>query len=1266
MRLLGLILVLSTPGAAQTGTGRIVGLVTDPVGAVIPGAIVTATNEGTGAIYKMSTTGAGSFAIESIPAGTYRMTAEAEGFRLHVVPAIRLAVGSTKVVDVSMEVGSAVVMSTAVLTEGTETRSAMIHDVIERRALMDLPLNGRNPLALITLQPGLIQRTNNGAGTGTHVNGSRDGAFNVTIDGIDGNEPSVPNPQLNVYRLNPDNVQEFQVVTHNATADYGRNSGAQISIATRSGTNEIHGTVYEFFRNTSLNANEFFNNALKVNRPELKLNQFGAEGGGPILRNKTFFFGSWQGQRIILSQPIASSFGIPTVYTPSARAGLFRYFVADPNVPFFLDGQRILRNTPLLVDPSTGRLRPQVPICGGAVTTNCVASYNIFANDPARLGADTLIRSFLDRYQRPNTFAVGDGLNVGGFAWNPPSRTVGPHYLIRVDHFPDQRNSIFVRFLQSDQDTREGDFTNSRPKVFPDFPPLGEVFRTSKNLAIGYRHAFSPSVVNDLTIGFARFSFLFTFGESNPAFPDIEPYFFSNIDSPVLNIPRTARTLNTFQFVDNLSLISGSHHFKTGLNVRFLQHNDTRGLAGGFSLSPTIYFDASIRPPGAGFNTPPIATGSRAGINAADNTTLLNAINELLGIPARITQGYVGDLERDAFQSVGGLFALGYRYRQINSYAQDEWRIRPNLTVQYGVRWELNLAPGEAAGRVYVPDGPIEGSRGPVSFVQAGRWYQHSSWKAFAPRVAFAWQPFRDGKTVIRAGYGMAFDTLSTFRITAVAGKIPGLVIQCRNNIGTTTPAGCPAVPDLRVGQGLDYDLPAPTARPSGYLQLPAQPQGVAPSGGAFDPNLKLPTVHEWNLTVQRELPNGMMAQVSYVGKRGTRLFRGYNLNQIDASGILPDFLRAQQNLRMGCNPDGAGCPAGVVGTPPALLLALAGSGFLNSNTSRTDFLRNALGNLANRIDQTNITARGFPAGFFRPNPQFSDILYIDSGGDSYYHGLQAELRRHFATGLQFGIAYTLGKSIDNQSVDPVGSSSGGGLSVTNSRTPTDIRNWRLDRSLSDFDNRHVLVVHGVYDLPFGPNRRFGVQSTRLRHLIGGWSATGIFRFQSGEPFTINSGSLTVHNSKQSRAVLVGPRPDFNLQDRAGVTGPVFIDAGPLDNATNCVSVGSSYLCIPRPGESGMSRNAFRGPSYWNLDLGSLKQFDLSERFKLQFRAEFFNALNHTNFDNPRHATGGSPALTSSLFGRTCCLSASTPSSAFVVATGESQRVIQLALKLSF
>ncbi len=1282
------VLLSSTTLWSQVSTSGIAGTVADQTGAVVPGAKVTATNEATAVSFTTTTTSSGTYLFPSLIVGAYTVTVEASGFKKWVSTKNGLTVGVPLVVDAKLEVGA---VTAVVEVESSfarlETTSAMMSGVRNHQEVVELPLNGRNPLNLIVLEPGLVQRTTGAAGSGTHVFGSRDRAHNVTVDGIDANESSVPNPQSNILRLNPDNVQEYRVVTHNATPEYGRNSGANVTIATRSGTNEFHGDLFWFHRNTALNANEWFANTEGLAKVVLLLHQFGGDVGGPIRKDKTFFFTSYQNNRIPQTLSIGTAFGgTPVVYTSTLKNGIYRFVRGAVTV----DGKTVTRNSPALVD-AQGNLKAGVPLCSATKTTNCVDTYNLFntANDPKGIGPDPAVLSLVNTFPLPNNFTVGDGLNTGGFLWNPPSRFEGPAYMVRIDHVINENNNLFGRFNWSDFNTLQGDFLNSRPKVFPGFPPMGEVFRENKNLALSYRRTFSPNLVNEFTTGYNRFQFTFTFGESNPNFGDLTkvPPFgqecvgtsFRNIDAPFCDTPHTRRAVSTIQFIDNVSYVRGSHTFRTGLNFRFYRHNDSRGLAGGLNVSPTVFFDQNLRASGF-LNLPPVGSGASQ-LDASDNTTLQNAIVELAGIPAGINQGFPADLGSDTYPPLV-LQVLGTRAKQFDSYVQDEWRIRRNLTMTYGVRWELNIAPFDGGGRTFVPDKPVDGRLGLTTYTRADHWFSSNNVTAFAPRVSFAWTPL-GSKTVFRAGYGIAFDTISTFQVTAIAGKVPGSILDCRlrlsdtaTGVSATTTSGCttPANFDKRIGQGFALQLGTPTAKPSQGFSPPAQPNSVAPNVGAFDPNLQVPTVHEWNFTIQQELPRGFVFEAGYIGKRGERLYRAYDINQIATNqpGFLDSFVIAQRNVRSGCNADGTGCPLGVTGQTPTLLLKMVSASFLNSSASKTNLLRNGLGDLAVRVDNLTgssaITAKGFPAGFFRPNPQFGQIFYFDSGGDSIYHGMITSLRRRFGAGLQLGVAYTWSKSIDDMSVDPVGASSGGGLSTTNSRTPTDVHNFHLDRSRSDFDNRHVVVGHFLYDLPWGRGKKWGSGWPGVvNQFLGGWTMSGIYIFESGEPFTVNAGARTQNGSKQSRAASLGPLPDTSLKFVPGTEGPVVWSTTDLDPNTNCRQVnGQGFFCIPAPGETGIGRNTEQSPHFWNFDFGVLKKIKITERVNLEFRSEFFNFLNHPNFENPRNATVGSPTLTSSVFGLTCCVTASLPSSSTVIALGEPNRVIQFALKLNF
>jgi hypothetical protein len=1231
---------------AQTSTSSISGTVTDPSGAAVPGAVVTATNEATGVTNRQTTTQAGVYSFASLPIGTYTISVEVSGFKTAVRSKVVLEVNSPADVDMVLEVGQTTETVQVVdQAEMLQTANAAIGNVVSQRAIQELPLNGRNPLALLVLEPGVVQRSAGAAGSGVHVNGSRDRSHNVTVDGIEANESTVPNPLSNLYRLNPDNVAEYKVTTSNHTAEEGRNSGASVAVATRSGTNTFHGTVFEFFRNTALNANDFYNNAQGLGRNEIKLNQYGFEIGGPIVRNRTFFFGSWAGQKINFAQPVDQTYGVPTLYTPAAVSGIFRYFRPDPASPFVLDGQQITANSPALVD-GQGNLRPGIRTCASDADRSCVASYDMFANDPRRLGLDPAVGRLVASLPRPNSYTAGDGLNTATYAWNPPTKVRGPNYMARIDHIFDENNSIFGRFLFGDQNTLEGDPLNNRPQLYPGFPPMGEVFRRSHNLAISYRRVISPSVVNEFTVGYARFVLLFTQGEANPDWPNVPSWArapgtgatnaFNNLDQPYLNTPRTFRAVTTPQVLDNLSIIRGAHVIRTGFNFRFYRHNDQRGQPGGVNVTPLIQFSRTVRS---------IPNVTAPGIASADLNRLLGTMNDLLGIPSRLTQTFLGDLNSDTFlpfRTGDGvtLWSMGHRLKQYNVYVQDEWKLRRNFTINAGLRWEINPAPSEAHGRVYVPNKSILGSEGPVTFVKADRWFKRNNIGALGPRLGIAWSPWTS--TVIRTGYGIAFDTVSSFQVTAVSGRVPGLVMTCSSTVGGATTPGCVAAPDVRLGEGFPNELPVPSVKPSSFLTPPAQLRQNAPEMTVFDQNLRIPTVHQWNFAIAQEFATGTVAQVAYVGRRGTRLFRAYDANQINSDSILDSFRIMQSNVAACGAPVGAECAPVPLQNTPGLTTA-----FFTSIDTRNQLRDNAAGAFVERIEQTTL-ALGL-----RPNQQFARINYIDSGGDSYYHSMQATIRKRFSGGLQLGAAYTLAKSIDNQSVDPVGSTSGGGLSTTNSRTPTDIRNWRNERGRSDFDRRHVFTANWVYELPFRA-------SGPLNHLVGGWSVSGLFTAMSGEPFNLRSGVRTSNNAHESRADIRGNPPKPKLQ--AGRVGPVLFTT----NAVCSESTTTDCYGIPQPGENGAGRNLFDAPGYWNLDLAGIKTFSLTERVRLQLRAEAFNAVNHVNFDNPRDATVGSPSVMSPQFGSTCCAAVAPPSTQTIIQTGEAARVLQFALKLQF
>ncbi len=1299
---------------AQTGTSNITGTVRDTAGAVVPGATVKARNEATGVTSTQTTNDSGLYSFASLPVGDYTITVEKQGFKTLQKTNNALTVGTPLTVDGALEIGQ--VSETVTVTGGTEqlqTANATLGNVVEQKVIETLPLNGRNPLTLLLLEPGVTQRSFGGAGSGVHVNGSRDRAYNVTIDGIEANESSVPNPVSNLYRITPDNIQEYKVTTNNATAEEGRNSGASISIATRAGTSEFHGTGFFFLRNEALNSNEWYANAQKNVKPLIRMDQFGFEMSGPIKKNKTFFFGSYSYNRVDFTQPIDQTFGFPVVYTAEARSGVFRYFVPDPANPVVIGGSTITRNSTLLVNPSTGALL--VPVCATPTSLRCVRTYDIRTtgvggNNTTGRALDTTVATLLKAYPNPNNFAAaGDGLNTATYAWNPPTAIRGPAINGRIDHNFNANNSMFVRYLWSDYNTLKGDPLNGRPQVYPDNPPQGEVFRRTSNLAISYRRVISPHLVNELTAGFGRFGFLFTQGEANPAWPDVPPFNFNTISEPYINTPRTARWVTTPQLLDNLSFVSGAHVFRGGLNFRFYRHVDQRGQPGGINVTPSVTFSATTRPTFVG-TTGNSGFAVASNINSTDATNLGSLINNLYGLPASMTQVFIANLKDDVFLpfKVGNnisLYAEKHNLDQYNFYFQDEWKVRPNLTLNYGARWEFNPPANTSPGdnvfvaatpivRTPLPANPTVNQPGAVSFVKARHWYEGSFNGAIGPRFGLAWSPdfksgvlrtlFGDGsKSVIRLGYGIAFDTISSFQVTAAAGRIPGLVQSCTTSFNTaasaftTITAGCvnSATINNTVAGGFPTQLPAPSVKPTSLLTPPQQLRTNAPPITVFDPKMKLPTVHEWNFSVQRELPGGFVMQAAYIGRRGERLFMAYDANQVNPDSIIPSFLIMQQNRAKGCSPSGAAAGTCTTGVAPPLLTQLqtqgglsatAAASFLNSSTTTTELDINGAGSFAQRIEDNTLGLK------LRPNQQFALITYLSNEGDSNYHAAQFTLRRRFSSGLGLSMAYTFGKSIDNQSVDPVGAASGGGLSTTTSRAVIDNRNWSLERGRSDFDRSHVLQAASVWEVPLGKGKRFlGSSHGIVNQVLGGWTVNSILAFMTGEPFSVRSGSFTANGSHESRAGVQIP-VEAQLQEIAGssLPGPVLFKPVGINAVTGqpftCGVDLTQTFCLPAPGQNGAGRNIFIAPHYWNLDLGFIKMFPITERVKVQFRMEMFNALNHANFDNPVSASTGSPSIRSSVFASACCATVAPPSTQTIVQTGESARVIQFAAKFQF
>jgi hypothetical protein len=462
-----------------------------------------------------------------------------------------------------------------------------------------------------------------------------------------------------------------------------------------------------------------------------------------------------------------------------------------------------------------------------------------------------------------------------------------------------------------------------------------------------------------------------------------------------------------------------------------------------------------------------------------------------------------------------------------------------------------------------------------------------------------------------------------------------------------TTTTGCSSVPaNVRLSQGFPTELPPPNIKPSSFLSPPPQLLGVAPSVDVIDPNLKEATIHQWNLSVQREIPGQMVLQVAYIGNRGERLYSQLDFNEVSAKPILGDFLAMQANVKAGCTPAGTACPAGATAQPVSLVTnGILTPAFVNSSATITDLNQNAAGNFAGRIEQNTLAAH------LRPNQQWSAAIFSSNATDSVYHSLQTTLRRRFSNGLLFNMSYTLSKAIDNTS----GNAWGNGATTANIGSTIDSHNLRAERSTADFDRRHVFATTWIYELPFGQGRKWTATGSKFFDaLLGGWNIQGLNSVMSGSPFSISSGTATAFYGYNSRAVVLGNTlPDASLKSKPGAIGPVFFND-------------ASAFAIAAPGQTGMGRNMFYGPGYWNVDASLSKTFNIMERSKATFRFETFNALNHANYRGLNQATTGSTSILSPNFGTACCQTLNTSSSTNIVPIGEPYRVVQGTLKITF
>ncbi|MBK8316028.1 MAG: carboxypeptidase regulatory-like domain-containing protein [Acidobacteria bacterium] len=1192
------------------------------------------TNEGTGVAFTTVTSESGVYVFEAIQVGSYTVTVEMSGFKKYVGKGNVLTIGAPLTVNINLEVGQT---SEQVEVVGAYERvqtstSGNIGGLVDNKTLVDLPLGleagngGRNPLLFLRLQPGV----NVGANTGgaTHVNGARDRAQNQTLDGIDINETSAGGSDFSPIRTNPDSLQEFRAITSNASPEFGRGSGAQVALVTKSGTNQYHGNLFYWYRGSSMAANEWENNLNGVAKPFLLQNQYGGSIGGPILKNRTFFFFNFQGQRQTRFNTVTR-----TVFTPTAKQGIFRYRVGGQNGP--------AGGANAVVDAAG---TPIFPTCSGTVTTNCIASYDIVGNDPRRLGLDASLRQWYGLQPAPNNYSAGgDGLNTAAYIFTVPRYDPQEDYTFKIDHKFNDNNTVFVRYSWGRQDT-PNDIGNGGDPRFPGLSGTVDTLRKPRNWAANYRWVINQSMVNELVVGQNRFTFSFF----NPI-ANQQPY------SPVTNVTTdplsfqegNARTLDTYQVIDNFSWTKGSHLIKAGVNLRYQIHEDQRASIGGQNSFPIVTFSTAVNTVNTGcasgafgaggttgvvggverFCLPGTATTGPQFINVNDLGRLQSTINDMLGRVGTIRQGFTAAPDFFNYLPGGSLFINDARYGEYDWYAQDTWKVNRRLTIDYGVRWEGRLTPF-ARNRLFTPNQLVTVGAAPSNTL---KWIDNDLYKSdlnnWSPSFGFAWDPFGNGKTAIRGNYRLAYDRINTFVISSqIYNSIPGVVLGVSNS--TFGQTGGPGGVGGRLRDNLPSITPPAGTRPVDFAQ-PAPVGAASTAITVMDPDFRSPKTNMWSLNVQHELPLGLVVEASYIGRRASGLFGAYNVNQIDIFRNNVDgenFLQAFNIVKGGGD---SKLMNRLFGPDTRRQAAETGSQFVRRQFPNQIGLNN-VANIAldasRRVQggRTLIDLAGLSPFFFRPFPQFEALNVIDSNDFSTYHAAQVVVQRKFSKGLTFQGSYTFSKSLDSRSYDPAFTVVSGANNQSASSTPFNIYNRRLNYARSDFDQTHYFVGYAVWDLPFGKGQRWGAGAPPvIQQIIQGWNVNGVFSTSSGRPFTVYSGSNQIGDVNQVPANCNGcPRTMGDVNRTASNFGgvPGYFTAEEIARFTQ-----------PDAGTIGNTgRNYFNGPRRINLDMAFLKKTNLPfrEGMTLELRFEFFNITNTPTFGLP------TATITSAVFGR--------------------------------
>ncbi|HTZ90583.1 MAG TPA: carboxypeptidase regulatory-like domain-containing protein [Alloacidobacterium sp.] len=1232
-----LALCVISPLSAQIATTSLRGTVKDPSGAVVPGASVSLTDNTTGKVLQTTSNNGGDYQFNQIPPAKYTIKVSATGFSDQSKVA-ELLVNQPATVDFTLSVqASAEVVNVSAEAQTLNTTDATLGNSVNNATIQALPSEGRNVPELLALQPGVLflghdtdQTMDSRSGA---VNGGRSDQGNVTLDGLDDNDQVNGYAFTGVLRETLDSVEEFRVATSNSNADAGRSSGAQISLVTKSGTNQFHGSAYEYHRPTFTVANDWFNKQAQLfsgepNIPgKLIRNTFGVAVGGPIIKDKLFFFGNYEGQRTAENQQVTQ-----TVPTASFRAGNLTY---------------VSSTSPTVTQTLTSAQIAQLDDCSGPSVC------------PWGPGPDPYAEQYFQQFPVNNGFNTGDGYNYGSYTFSSPAPATLNTSIAKIDWAPNDKQRIFFRGnLQKD--------TTAGAEQFPGQPAQSFLDDNTKGIAAGDTWTLSPNLVNDIRYGYTRQGF----SQRGVGQGDYVDFRFQA--SLTAETRTTVVAVPVNNIVDNLSWNKGNHTIQAGVNWRLIHNN--RGT------DANSYDNASTNPYWLGNYPPTPDQIGLPGVDGSFSNSYEIAYDNLIGAVPQLTQqsnytvtngGAAGNLLPD-----GTFINRHFKANEYEYYLQDAWRIRPNFTLTFGLRhtilqtpyetsgqqiaptinthdWFMQRGIAAASGQVYEPDLSFA-PNGPV-YHQPGYWPKSKD--NIAPRVAFAWAP--DSKTSIRGGFGVFYDhygqgIVNSFDQLGSFGLTTSLQNPAGEQLTSTAPrfTGRQTLPSL----GLP---PAPS--PISYPYLVPSNSFLITWG--VDDKLKTPYSESIDFSVQRELPGGFTVDVAYVGRLGRHLLQQLDLAEpvdfVDTKSGIDYFTAGSQLSQIVDQNDGNGPYSGngnnvsVPAIPYFEDVFPYMAGFDYAGESATQAIYNnewapnrygagettALADIDYFCYNTRLgvpyncptNASGNPMTRFWQD-QFSSLYAWSSIGMSYYNAGQIVLRHPVSHGLQLDFSYTYSRSIDMGS-DTERSSElylgGNGPAGGTYGFSTILNSWKpyLNRGVSDFDTTHLITIDWVYQLPFGQGRRFAGGDNRLVDaFIGGWQWSGLNRWTSGLPFSVFAPGWATNWQIESAGVVTG---QVKIRKHLDANGDpqVFDDPDAINSG---VTNGGSPIRLPYPGEAG-ERNNFRGDGIFDIDSGLAKSWKITEGQNIKFAWEVFNVTNSVRFNtNPNYLNGG---LTSGTLG---------------------------------